>query len=162
MTLEFGPLPLVFLTSVTFCFPFVARYFLFFVLITFARFCPQRRRLLHCGPPGAMLAIFIFFLLRIANVGIYALPGYKFVLPHLFFLHTTHFAAPPKFATIFYMSLLCMLLLLLKTYNFLKRFPFALMSLIKFEVLLGVAHGRGCDAPSDQPNWAARIGPLTN
>lgn len=36
-------------------------------------------------------------------------------------------------ATIFYMSLLCMLFLLLKTYNFLKRFPFALMSLIKCE-----------------------------
>lgn len=45
----------------------------------------------------------------------------------------TPHSLPVWHATIFYMSLLCMLLPALKTYNFLKRFPFALMSLIKFE-----------------------------
>lgn len=94
-----------------FCFPF---------LITFAR-----RRLRRC-PPGA---IAFFVGLHFCKCE-YLCAGYKFLahpLPSL--------SLPPALwhATIFYMSLLCMLSPALKTYNFLKRFPFALMSLIKFE-----------------------------
>lgn len=100
---------------------FALLWFFFPFLITFAR-----RRLRRC-PPGA---IAFFVGLHFCKCE-YLCAGYKFVrrIPSplcpcpLFCSH----------ATIFYMSLLCMLSPALKTYNFLKRFPFALMSLIKFE-----------------------------
>lgn len=74
-------------------------------------------------------------------------------------------------ATIFYMSLLCMLFLLLKTYNFLKRFPFALMSLIKCEqqpapslrfLPRGWLHTHTPHTPSHPQILSARIWSLTN